>query len=44
MMIDFKNMEIKNLKSKYCHIKIKNQIKKYDKDNLRIFKYFKKCN
>jgi len=32
------------LKTKYDYKKIKKQINKYDKDNLKISKYFKSCN
>jgi len=43
MVLNSKNMTFKILKTKYRHTIIKNQIKKYDKNNIKIFKYFKKC-
>lgn len=44
MILDTDNMNFKILKTKYDYSKIKKQINKYDKNNLKISKYFKSCN
>ena len=43
MILNTKNMNFKNINTKYDHKDLKKQIKRYDKDNLKISKYFKKC-
>lgn len=44
MILDSEKMSFKFVKTKYEHKKIKKQIMKYDFNNLKISKYFKKCN
>jgi putative phosphoesterase len=44
MILDTDNMNFKILKTKYDYTKIIKQINKYDKNNLKISKYFKSCN
>ena len=44
MLLNSNNMDFKIFKTKYSHKRIISQIKKYDKNNPKILKYFKKCN
>lgn len=44
MVLDSNKMIFQIVKTKYDHSKIKKQIKRYDKNNIKILKYFKKCN
>ena len=44
MVLNSDKMIFQIVKTKYDHTKIKKQIKKYDKNNIRFFRYFIKCN
>ena len=44
MILNTKNMNFKNINTKYDHNNIKKQINRYDCKNFKISKYFKKCN
>ena len=44
MTLDTNNMNFQIVKTKYNHKKIKKQIMVYDQDNLKISKYFNRCN
>ena len=44
MILDTNNMDFQILRTNYNHEKIKKQVKRYDHNNLKIMKYFKKCN
>ena len=43
LLLDASKMDYKIIKTKYNKKRLKNQIKRYDSNNIIVLKFFKKC-